>query len=164
MQAEDHSPDDVLTALRLGVDYSFTVKVRGLELRMRPLSISEQVGVTNDAAEEMSVKPKSAQNAMTEASLLAIRTLELASSEGPNSKVLGRLQAHVLQRMTNDELMALYRAYSDGCDKLNPAMETISPDQLDELADAAKKNPSGLKDLPQPRLVQLVRFLLTLGE
>lgn len=163
MQAEDHSIDDVLTAMRFGVDYYFTVKVRGLELRMRPLSIHEQVGVTNEAAEEMSLKTKTSQNAMTEASLLAIRTLERASSPGPDSKVLGRLQAHTLQQMTNDELMALYRAYSEGCDKLNPAMETITPEQLDALVESVKKNHTALKDLPQPRLAQLAAYLLTLN-
>ena len=139
------------------------MKVRALELKFRPLSLQEQVELTNEVAEEVSMKPKAAQNSMTEASLMAIRTLERASAEAPPSKVLGRLTAAVLSKMTNDEVMALFRAYNEGCDKLNPTMEMITPEQIDALVEAAKKNDSVLKDLPQPRLVQLARFLLTPG-
>jgi hypothetical protein len=152
---------DILTALRMGVDYRFTIKLRQLELMVRPLSMSERVAMVNDVTQEISTKPKASQNSLTESSLLAIRTLELATTPEPGSKVAPTLPAAISQQMTSDELSAMYGAYQAGCDILDPAAEQLTTEKLTLLVDEAKKNLSGLTGLPPALLVQLVRYLLT---
>ncbi len=163
MHADEHSTDDILAALRMGVDYTFTIKIRQLELVVRVLSISERVRVVNDVTADMSVKPENERNGLTESSLLAIRTLELATTPEPDSKIAPRLPAALLAKMTNDEVIALYAAYRDGCDLLDPSMETIGEARLMALIEAAKKKDSTLIEWPRPYLTAAIRHLLTRG-
>jgi hypothetical protein len=164
MLAGEHTPDQILQALRFGVDYKFTIRVRSLEVAVRPLSITERVEVVNDVTADLLAKPESQRNSLTESSLVAIRTIERATTPSPDSKVAPLLPAKLLGQLTNEELLALYKAYVDGCDKLDPAMETLTRDQLDVLVDAAKKNPTQLTEWPRPHLEKLARYLLTASE
>lgn len=164
MLAEDHTPEDILGALRMGVDHTFTIKVRTLQFAARALSVHERIRIVNDVAADMSVKKPSEQNGLTESCLFAIRTLELATTPEPNSKIAPRLPAALLERMTNDELSALYNAYQAACDILDPAVEELKEDQLHALVEEAKKNHSALIGLQPAHLAMLVRFLLTKEE
>ncbi len=156
-----HSAEEILAALRMGVDHTFTIKVRQLEIVVRVLSISERVRIVNEVAAEMSTKKPMEQNVLTESSLLAIRTLELATTPEPDSKIAPTLPAALLNRMSNDEIIALYNAYRDGSDSLDPSMETISDEHLLRLVDAAKKKESTLIEWPRPYLVAAIRHLAT---
>lgn len=140
MTPDEHTPDDILAALRMGVDYTFTIKVRSLELAVRPLAVSEVVRLTADAREQLSKLPPEGQTEMIWNVLLAKGYLRYATKPDVGSKVEPRLTDYVLDRMTNDELSALFRAYLDGVELLNPAVETIGEQQLAELVEAAKKN------------------------
>lgn len=162
MTPENHSIDDILAALRMGVDYVFTIKLRALEIKVRPLSLVEHVNVVNDVQAEMSKKPSTAQNGLTESSLLAARILELASTDVTGGA--SRLPAAVLERMTNDEVAALHKAYIAGCDILDPSVEQLTVERLEELVEAAKKNDGALAGLPSPHLAMLVRYLLKPAE
>lgn len=164
MTADQLSADDILNAMRMGVDYSFTIKVRGFVMKVRPLSLTEHVNVVNDVTSEMSTKPKNAQNSLTESALLAARMLELASTPEPDSKVAPSLPAAVLGRMTNDEVIALHKGYIAGCDILDPSVEQLTQERMDELIEAAKKNDGALAGLPSPHLAMLVRYLLKPAE
>lgn len=161
MLASDHAASDILNALRMGVDHTFTIKVRQLELQVRALSIRERVAIVNDVTHEMSKKPVTEQNSLVESTLLAMRTLELATTPEPNSKVAPRLPAALMERMTSDELAALYSAYQAACDILDPALEQLSEEQLERLVEESKKNHSALIGLQPAHLAMLVRFLLT---
>ena len=160
MLAQDHEPDDILQALRFGVAHTFTIRVRKLEVAVRALSISERVRIVNEVTAEMTAKPKEHHNSLTESALLAIHTLELASTPDPD-RPQPSLPGHVLQKMTNDELRALYTEYNDACDLIDPAMETITEERLDELVKIAKKNASALTELPRPHLMAVLTFLAT---
>lgn len=161
MLAEDHNAEAILNALRMGVDHTFTIRVRSLELQVRTLSIQERVMIINDVTAEMSKKPPTEQNSLTESSLLAMRTIELATTPEPGSKIAPRIPAALLARMTNDEVIALMKAYDAGCDILDPAVEELTEKQLGDLVDAAKKNPSALIGLQPAHLAMCVRYLLT---
>lgn len=161
MHADQHDPDQILNALRMGVDYSFTIRVRGLELKARPLSLSEYVGVVNDVQAEMSQKAESERNTLTESMLMAMRTMEKATTPEPDSRIAPKLTAHVMQKMTNDEVIAIHRAYVAGCDVLDPSVESLDQVRMDELIEAAKKNDGALAGLPPLHLANLVRYLLT---
>jgi len=159
MTPENHTIDDILAALRMGIDYVFTIKLRALEVKVRPLSLVEHVNVVNDVQAEMSKKPSTSQNSLTESSLLAARILELASTD-PLPGAQPRLPAALLERMTNDEVASLHKAYIAGCDILDPSVEELTEDRLMELVEAAKKNDGALAGLPSPHLAMLVRFLI----
>lgn len=161
MEAQHHTEDDILRALRFGVDYTFTIKVRQLEIVVRPLSLTERVRVTNDVLADLSKQPAEQRTALAESSLLAIRTIELATTPEPNSKAAPTLPAQLLERFTNDEVAAVYKAYMDGLEILDPSMETLTSERLKELVEAAKKNPSALRELARPHLETLAVFLLT---
>lgn len=164
MLAQDHNGQAILDALRLGVDHVFTIRVRALELQVRTLSIHERVKIINDVTAEIAQKPLPEQNSLTESALLAARTLELATTPEPDSKVAPRLPAQLTARMTNDEVAAIMKAYQGGCDILDPAVEELSSEKLLELVDEAKKNPSALIGLQPSHLAMLVRFLLPRDE
>ena len=161
MEAQHHTAEQILQALRFGVDYTFTIKVRQLEVVVRPLSLHERVKIVNDVAHEVSKLPDGQRTALAESSLLAVRTLEKATTPEPDSKVAPTLPAQLLERFTNDEVAALHKAYMDGLDLLDPSMEQMTPDRLKELVEVAKKNPSGLRELPRPHLENLEAFLAT---
>lgn len=152
----------LLEALRMGVEYTFTIRLRGLAVPMRPLSITERVRVINDVAHELSMKRAEEQTNITQSSLLAIRMLEMGSTDA-NAKS-PKLTAHVLSQMTNDEVIALYNAYIEGCEKLDPALETISEEELLKLIDHAKKNDSALTGFSRPQLESVARHFLRTAE
>lgn len=161
MLAEDHSLEAVLAALRFGVDYTFTIQVRQLKVTVRVLSIVERVAIANDVTAEMAKKPVGEQNGLTEATLLTIRTLERATTDSPEDTREPRMPAAILTKFSADELQALYRAYSDACDKLDPSMETLSVEKIEEMIAAAKKNPSAMIEWPRPHLEIAFRRLLS---
>lgn len=161
MNAEQHTAETILAALRFGVDYTFTIKLRDLEVTVRPLSITERVRVVNEITADMSTKKPEDRNSLTESSLLAIRTIELATTPSHDSKRAPLLPAAVLNQFTNEELLAFYKQYCDGCDRLDPSMDTITPERLNALVDAAKKNALVVTELPRPHLEKVALYLLT---
>jgi hypothetical protein len=66
----------------------------------------------------------------------------------------------VLQSLTPDELHYLFKEYCAGADKLNPSLEKMPLERLQELVALAKKNPSALIELSFSELVNLSRHLL----
>ncbi len=162
MEAEQHTAEEILRALRFGVDYTFTVKVRHLEVVVRPLSITERVKVVNDVSSDISKLPPEQRTGLTESSLLAIRMIELATTPEPDSRQAPMLPAALLERFTSDELAAMHKAYMDGLALLDPSLETLPKAQLDELVEAAKKKALDLKELPRPHLESITQHLATL--
>lgn len=163
MEHTQHSAEDILRAMRHGVDYTFTIKLRELAVKVRPLSITERIAVVNDVVADLSKKPPEERTAVAEAGYMAMRTLELATTDA-ESKRAPLLPAQLLAKFTNEELLALYREYVDGCEKLDPSIDNITKAQLDEMVATAKKNPYHLKDLPRPHLEKLALCLLTPAE
>ncbi len=161
MLAEDHTTEGILAALRFGVDYTFTIQVRSLKVTVRVLSIVERVAIANDVSAEMAKKPVGEQNGLTETTLLTIRTMERATTDSPEDTREPRLPAAILTKFSADELLALYRAYNDACDKLDPSMEKLSVDQIEEMIATAKKNPSAMTEWPRPHLEIVFRHLLS---
>lgn len=159
-----HQPIDMLTAMRFGVDYSFTIKVRNLVLQVRPLAVVERISVVNASREQVSKMKPHEQTELVYLSIVAMRTIELATTPEPHSQAKPRITVAVLERMTNDEVTTLYKAYQDGCDRVDPALETLSDERLAELVKAAKKNGFEWETLPRQHLEQLARYLLTADE
>jgi hypothetical protein len=150
---------DVLDLMRLGCDARFPVKLRGFEVSLRPLTIAETVQLAGEVGEELAKKPNIARNAITEHVIFSIKTLTMASTSAPE-KGDQKLTEYVLQSLTPDELHYLFKEYCIGNDRLNPSLEKLSMDNLNELVALVKKNHSALIELSFLELVNLSRHLL----
>lgn len=158
-----------IDAMRSGVDYRFPVKVRSFELDVRPLSLMETVTVAQRVAEAMKSVPESARNRLTEHSFLAKFTLETASTSDVGAKD-PKITEYVLDRMTAEELMAIFKQYVAIVDRANPVLDFMTPAELEAILDELKKNrleltpedwDSQLIELSFSQLVSITRFLLT---
>ncbi len=146
--------------MRMGVDYRFLIKARGFALDVRPLTVSETVQMTAEVLAEMQRQPAHLQNSQYEATQVAMKTLEIASTTGPDKKD-PKITAYILGRMTPDELQYLYKQWVDGIESVSPAIENLTEAELGQLiADVKKNGSSTLIQLSRSRLCRMVTLLL----
>lgn len=163
-----------LEAMRLGVDYTFEVKVRGFSLVLRPLAIVETIDVTNRVIDrvnnELKSRPHGVLNPIFEQTMMAIETLMMASTSdvGANDP---RITAYVLERCSADELNSIFKEYVAGCDKVNPSLDRMSVDEIELIVEQVKKNPDWEKmpllpliGLSHSQLANVALHLLTKGD
>ena len=157
-----------LDAMRLGVDYRMEIKVRGFRIMVRPLAISESLQVAALVQDELMKLPKNAQNRLTEHVILAKETMKVASTSdvGKNDP---RITDMVMMGMTNDEIHFLFKQYVAACDKVNPALELMKPQEIQELVEDIKKKEGEelvlqLIELSFSQLVSMAQYFLTKGE
>ncbi len=148
-----------LDEMRLGVAYRGTIRLRGFTMECRPLSIAETIQVASEVRAEMDKLPPAHLMSLTEATLLAQKTLMQASTTEPDSKDYAFSEL-IARRMTPDELQALYNQYVDLCNRVNPELEMLPKEKVDELVEAVKKNPSGLLKLSRSELLPILHSLL----
>lgn len=158
-----------IDAMRQGVEYKFPIKVRGFELMVRPLSLLESNRIAQKVAESMKALPESARNRLTEHTYLAMFTLETASTSDVDSND-PKITQYVLERMTNDEVMAVFKQYASIVERCDPALEFLTQPEIDGLVAELKKNKSEypaeawdsqLIELSFLQLASLVRSLVT---
>ncbi len=161
-------PDRIeqIDAMRQGVDYRFPVKLRGFSILLRPLSVGESIQVASRVKARMELAPPEMVHALTSNTYLAGETLVLASTADVDTND-PRLTELIVQRMTPDELQSLFKQYVAGCDRCNPALETMKVEEVRALADELKKNSPDpealalqLTALSLLHLVNLTHFLL----
>lgn len=150
--------------MRMGVDYSFPVKLRNFQCVMRPLSNAETVKCYSAVGEHMSKIPKSHQTKLTEDNFLAREFIKTASS--PYGEWAPQISDPMMDQMSNDEIMFIYKEWMAICERCNPSMETISTDAMRVLVDHVKKNAPAdlmlqLTELSTLELRNLAHFLLT---
>lgn len=167
------SPQDrieQIDAMRQGVEYRFPVTLRGFAIMMRPLSMGETLQVASRVVERMQMAPKEQMHRMTEHTFLAGETLVLASTTdvGTNDP---RLTELIIQRMTPDELQSMFKQYVAGCDRCNPSLELLKPEEVRAMAAELKKNSPGPEELASLligqsllHLASLTHFLLSQGD
>ena len=154
-----------LDAMRVGTDYRLKVKIRGFEMYVRPLSISETIQVTANAQEKLALLPTNARNTLTEHTIIAKETLKLASTSDVGLDDI-RITDLILDRMTNDEVHYLFKQYIAATDKCNPALELMDTKELKTLVSDIKKNKqdpelvSHLTALSFSQLVSIVHHLV----
>lgn len=156
-----------LEKMRMGVEYSFPVKLRGFEVILRPLSNSEMMQAKSLVASAMANMKLHERSEVMEHNELAKEFLERASS--PFGEFAPKLPKSLLNEFTNDELMYFYREYLAVCDRVNPALEELPQEALMEMVEMVKKNPSqeirlGLISLSFGQLTSLALYLLINGE
>ena len=103
---------DILSKLRAGVEYKFKIKVRELELEMRPLTVTEYSQVADQVADHIKTLKPDSRNRFNENVIFAMYVLIKATKESPEMKdEEATLNFPVLQKMTNDEIGTIYDEY-----------------------------------------------------
>lgn len=158
---------DQLEAMRMGMVYRFMVRCRDFSVELRPLSIAESNEVTGRVMERLSKLPESQRNRMQEHTLLALETLELASSD-PDTGKAPSLTSYIMSKMTPDEVQFIFKQYVAECDRVCPCLDLISGEELTKLVEDLKKSPREelalrLTELSLSHLVSVSRSLI-LGE
>lgn len=153
--------------MRMGVDYSFRITLRDFSCTVRPLANSEFTKAYAAVANHMRSVPEFSRTKITEDNLLAREFLKMASAEF--GVYPGALTDAVLDQMTNDEMMYLYKQWLDVCDKVNPMLETMPEEQLKALVEEVKKSPPSdlafqLTELRFGQIRSILLYLLTKGD
>lgn len=156
-----------LDAMRMGTEYRMEIALRGFKMPVRPLAMSEIVQIHHKVAEYVGTLPVSARTAQNEHYYAAREYLKAASTEDIGRGEV-RIGDPVLDRMTVDEVMHLYRQYINTVDKANPSLEFLNSEDIQRLVEEVKKKPeqldSAVTELSFLELVSLVRFFLTKGD
>lgn len=163
------NPDKIeqIEKMRMGVDYSFTVQLRGFDVRLRPLARSEMVKCYQNVAAYLQTIPAHRRTKIDEDNALAGEFLKLASCE--YGEAVGQITEPILNQMTNDEIMFLYKEWLAICDKVNPQLEEMKSEDLQKLVEHIKKNTPEdlafqLTELSFGQIRSLVTYLLTNGD
>lgn len=154
---------EILSAMRMGVEFSHPVKIRNFTVNLRPLSIAETLEVANLTKNQMQQLPEEQKHRLQEHTLLAMNTLEKASTPFGQGQV-AKLPAKIMSLMTPDEVHHIHDEYVKICDKINPSFELMNSDHVFGLVKDLKKNFKGvpqLIELSSKELVSIVHFLLT---
>ncbi len=151
---------EILEAMRQGVDYRLQINVRSFNILVRPISIGETLQVAQDVVEAMNRLSPNARTAVVEHTLMAKYTLIRASSSDIGVSD-SRITDYVLDRFTPDEIALLFQQYVSACDKVNPSLEVLSQERIEEMVSDLKKSPSEAIERSFLDLVNIVRFLLT---
>ncbi|NJM94446.1 MAG: hypothetical protein HC842_07125, partial [Cytophagales bacterium] len=128
-----------LENMRLGVDYKAPVQLRGFTLTLRPLSVAETIQICSEVNQEWLKLPEFARTGIMQNTLMAQKTLVKASTPSPDI-YSPQITEMVLQNMTPDEIIFLYNEYRIICERVNPSLEELPRDKLDELVEEIKKN------------------------
>ncbi len=161
--------DEQIELMRAGVDYQFSIKVRKFSLQVRPLSILESLQIAQQVAEEVRAVPESARNRLTEHTFLAKATIIKASTSDVG-KDDPKIHDYSLDRMTGDEIQALFKQYISVVDRVNPSLEFMETTQIEGLVDSIKKNRTEissvewdlqLTELSIWELASIARYFLT---
>jgi hypothetical protein len=127
--------------MRAGTDYRFKLKLRGLEITFRPLSVIETVTVEADAREQLSKMKSHQQTDLIHSLLFAQKTIQQASTSEPG-KMDFQISEAILEKCTPDEVMYLFNEYAKVVERVNPSVEKMSVEELKALVESTKKNPS----------------------
>lgn len=151
---------ELLKLMRAGVEYSFTIRVRKLEIKMRPLSSIEMISAARTVMKRMAAEDRTP---IEESLLSAIVKLEAASTpEGGGSPAL---PAAIIEKMTPQEIDSLYSKWLAECERVNPSIETMPTEALEALVEEVKKSPLGIDSALSSRsfteLVNISRHFIT---
>jgi hypothetical protein len=127
---------------------------------MRPLTISEQSNCTAELQTRILKGGTAFQNAITQEVEQAKIWLEKASTSDVD-KFDPTLTEKIVGLMTAGEVLALYKAYNQKIDEIDPSLEKLGSDKVTELVAVLKKNPSALRELSPWQLQEILAFCLT---
>jgi hypothetical protein len=128
--------------MRAGINESYEIRMREMTFPVRVLSIDEVARIRREAI------AYSATNGGDETEkniFIQKATLKLASTLTAGSAPV--ISDKLLERLSLDEVIYLFQAYISEIEKVNPAVDHLSPEQFRVIVDALKKNTISSKDL-----------------
>lgn len=134
--------EDLLKKLRAGVQEVYTVKVRDVEIPMRPLSNAEAVLIRREA-----IKAAAAVGGDETEKNIVIQRLTLTYATQDPVKKLPFVSPKFWEIISVDEIQNFYKEYALIMDNVNPSLETLNPDQFRALVEALKKSAISVKEL-----------------
>lgn len=157
---------DRADAMRMGTSYKTEIPLGdGRSITVRPLTIMETMQAAANVVEKMKSMPESWKTRMTEHMYTAREMLKYASTSdvGKNDS---SVNDEMLNTMTPDQLQFVYRQFVAVLDKVNPCLEMMKPEELEQLVLELKKNSpeelvSPLTELTFLQAINLVRYFLT---
>jgi len=165
----DQSPgydatNEILTKMRLGVNWRWPIRIRDFEVMVRPLSMSETIEVMSRVASELKRAPDIYKNRVHEHALMAKEHLILATTSQPGATDY-RLTHPVLNDFTPDEIITMYKEYVSATEKCDPSLETMPADEVRRLVADLKKTSredldSRLTELSFSQLKAITSFLI----
>lgn len=151
--------DPQIEDLRAGVDYRFKVTLRKFSIWLRPLSIYEINMVAATVSERMEQMSTHQRQQLTEHTLVASETLKIASTSDVGATDY-RITDAIIERMTAEEINALFKEYVAITDKCNPVLELMPPAVLNSMIEDLKKNPSLVTERSFLELASICRTLI----
>ena len=157
------SQDQELNAMRTGVAWVVPVKLREFTIRLRPLTIIEQAEVDQNVNAYMARLPVEKRVPIIEAGAKARETIKKSSTANVTAGEQGIYDAQ-LDQMTSDEIRYLYKQYLGHMEHVNPELETMPRERLEEIVSYLKKTPQKdlLSELTELSTVQLANVILHL--
>ena len=151
---------DLLRAMREGVDYKFTIKMRALRLQVRPLSNHEFTTVLAEVKKLIEDAEPEHQTRVHEEVELAKRILILATTSDIGVKD-EKLTHYLLDRMTTGEISALYKEYKQFEETINADADTMQSSEGKALVEELKKNDTAWRGLSRLECKHVVHYLMT---
>lgn len=168
METPQHDKIYEVESMRQGVDYRGKISIRGFTMSVRPVSQYETIKISADVVSIMSKMSPGMKNQLVEHSLVARETLKVASTSDVG-KTDFEITDVIMDRMTPDELQFLFKQYVGFTDKVNPCLEKMTKQEIEDIVDYLKKTPEEALDVQLTELtflqaINLVRYFLTQGE
>lgn len=151
-----------LELMREGVKYRFEISVRKFKVMVRPLTNLEIIQATAEAASDYESLPEQQRTSIASSLLSAIRQLVKASA--PDVGEAPVLSMKLLEMMSPDEVNSLWKQYVRVTDLVNPSFESVSAEELGEMAENLKKNSDPLSVLTDLSISSLIALCLHLSQ
>jgi len=154
-----NSSTNPVELMRFGVDYKFKLRLRNFEITFRPLSSLETINIESDSRQHLLQMKEHQRTDIVYSLLFAQKTIQQASTSEPGKSDY-QITELVLSKCTPDEVMYLFNEYNKCVDKVNPSVEKLSTEELNELVDKAKKNLLIMTELSFWQMENLCRALI----
>lgn len=140
------SAEDLLAKMRAGTKEVYEIRIRGLVIPVRILSIDEEIDLRSRMIAQNS---RSGGDDISLAALIQKETLRTATFIAKNNS---SMPDRFFTELKRDELSYLFNEYFKILEDVNPTLEQIKPESFMALVDAIKKNNVNANDLSLAQL------------
>lgn len=152
--------EDQLAMMREGHDAPMVFEMGSMPIQCRILTASELVRIEQDVQIER-VKMEEGGVPWTEDWMLnRLRQITLERATKLEGEPVGTLTHDLLDRMSFDEVCFAYGEYLSLLRKVNPMLDDMSDEEVTELIEAVKKDPSLLSECTSTQLRRIITQLL----
>lgn len=149
---------DLLEALRNGVAHKFFVRIRDAEFPMRLLSVKESSEILQKVAKEAAANPEFERFGVLQTRRIMELMLEAATTSAPQA--YDGIGLNTIQRLTAEELQALYDHWVMEVQKADPNIDEIPEGHFNQLVEALEKKQESVNECSLKLLRRIAREYL----